>query len=87
MFPGQEDTTATIKRIQAVRAWVRAKYLAIQLFLGANPCRYGKLLKDTENKVTGGNKGAYPTTVNQAYEMIVWYKKKPWNHQLVATKD
>lgn len=87
MFSSRDDRTATAEQIQAVGAQVRTEYLAVQLFLGADPRRYGRLLEDTENKFTCMNKDAYPTTVNQAYETIVRYKNDPRNHRSVATKD
>jgi len=64
--PNNQTTWDTMKTI------VREKYLAINLFLIANPKRYGVLLANTQNNYVS-DVDKYPKTLSKSYDMLVNY--------------
>ena len=65
-------------KLAATEAAARERVLAIGLLVGSDCSHYGKLLEDLENDFTQGRDN-YPTSLQQAYSLLVHWKQDPPN--------
>jgi hypothetical protein len=75
---GLTCTTATQGELQDAEDAARERVLACAFLLGSDRARYGKLLEDLENDHTQGVDN-YPSTLQQAYTLLVHWKQDPRN--------
>ena len=61
-----------------MEATAREQVLAISLLVRSDHSHYGKLLEDLENDFTQGHDN-YPTSLQQAYSLLVHWKQDPCN--------
>ena len=64
--------------LAAAEAAARERVLTISLLVGSDHAHYGKLLEDLENDFTQGRDN-YPTSLQQAYSLLVHWKQDPQN--------
>ena len=58
------------------RAKAKNEYIAVSFLLKSDPKRYAQLVRDLQNDYTRGISG-YPTTLTEAYDILVNYKRPP----------
>ena len=64
------------KAEREARAKARNEYIAVTFLLKSDGKRYGQLLRDLQNDYTRGLAG-YPTTLSEAYDILINYKRPP----------
>ena len=75
---GAKPDEATKAQLTAAEVTAKEWVLAIGLSVGSNHGCYGKLLEDLKNDFTQGQDN-YPTSLQQAYSLLVYWKQDPWN--------
>ena len=68
-----DTNNPTVVEVAEAKATAREEYLAVLLIRKSDPKRYGQLVLELENNHTRGA-DQYPTTMEQAYDMLVNYK-------------
>ena len=68
--------TDTDKAERDARTKARDEYIAVTFLLKSDTKRYGQLLRDLQNDYTRGL-GGYPTTLSEAYDILINYKRAP----------
>jgi hypothetical protein len=75
---GVNRETATPDELEQAEAAVHEQILAVGLLYGSDRTRYGKMLEDLKNDYIQGTDN-YPTTLQQAYNLLVHWKQDPRN--------
>ena len=70
----------TVVEVAEAKAIAREEYLAILFIQKSDPKRYGQLVLELENNHTC-SANQYPTTMEQAYDMLVNYKSTRSNNR------
>jgi hypothetical protein len=73
-FTTHQEANATPDQLHDAEDAVRERLLACAFLTGSDRIRYGKLLEDLENDYTQG-KNNYPSTLQQAYNLLVHWKQ------------
>lgn len=75
---GLTRANAAPGQLQDAEDAAKERVLACAFLLGSDRVRYGKLLEDLENDYTLG-RDSYPSTLQQAYTLLVHWKQDPRN--------
>ena len=78
---------ASDEEMEDARAAAKERYLACAFLLGSDRNRYGRLIEDLENSFTQ-KQDLYPTTLNDAYDLLLHWKQDPRNvMQVIEAAD
>ena len=75
-----DTNNPTVVEVAEANATAREEYLAVLFIQKSDPQRYGQLVLELENNHTRGA-DQYPTTIEQAYDMLVNYKSTRSNNR------
>ena len=65
------------KAEREARAKAKNEYIAVTFLLKSDTKRYGQLLRDLQNDYTPCGLAGYPTTLSEAYDILINYKRPP----------
>ena len=76
---GKDFDTATGVEIEVYRDRVVQEQLAVAFIMNADPRQYGRLRQDLANRYTHNNDSSYPSTVADAYRLMMNWEEESAN--------